>query len=60
MLQALFVKRAFITHRSLRGQPKIHKFAYCGHVKFIDFREFNETNPIWISWVRHPVDRFIS
>ena len=33
---------------------------YTKHINFIDFEEFNFTNPIYINMVRHPVERVIS
>lgn len=33
---------------------------FLSHIRFIDFREFNRTPPIWISQVRDPTERFIS
>ncbi len=34
--------------------------SYYKHIHFIDYREFNRTNPIYINMVRHPVDRMLS
>ncbi len=31
-----------------------------GHVYFINFEEFNHTNPVWISMIRDPVKRYVS
>ena len=35
-------------------------FSYVKHVNFIDFTEFNMTQPIYINFVRDPVSRVIS
>ena len=36
-------------------------YSYCKHLNFIDFREdFNVTNPVYINFVRDPVERVIS
>ncbi len=34
--------------------------AYYKHVRFINFEKFGERNPIYVNFVRHPVDRIIS
>ena len=33
---------------------------YTKHMNFLNFEEFNYTNPIYINMVRHPVERVIS
>ena len=35
-------------------------FTYTKHINFINFEEFNQTNPIYINFVRDPVDRVVS
>ncbi|XP_059081483.1 uronyl 2-sulfotransferase-like [Tigriopus californicus] len=50
--QEFFVKRYF-------SRPN-EKKAFLSHIRFIDFRAFNRTPPIWISQVRDPSERFIS
>jgi len=35
-------------------------FSYVKHLNFLNFEEFNQTNPIYINMVRHPVERVIS
>ena len=34
--------------------------AFMKHMNFIDFEDFNKTNPIYINMIRHPIDRVIS
>ncbi|TRY76717.1 hypothetical protein TCAL_07928, partial [Tigriopus californicus] len=50
--QEFFVKGYF-------SRPN-EKEAFLAHIRFIDFRAFNGTPPIWISQVRDPLERFIS
>ena len=35
-------------------------FSYVKHLNFLNFEEFNITNPIWVNMVRHPVERVVS
>jgi hypothetical protein len=35
-------------------------FSYVKHMNFLNFEEFNQTNVIYINFVRHPIDRVIS
>ena len=35
-------------------------FSYAKHLNFLNFEEFNITNPIYINMVRHPIERVIS
>ena len=35
-------------------------YSYVKHINFIDFTEFNLTQPIYVNFVRDPVDRIIS
>ncbi len=35
-------------------------FSYVKHINFLDLAELNYTNPIYINFVRDPVDRIIS
>lgn len=35
-------------------------YSYHKHIYFINFEEFGHVNPIWISMIRNPVDKFVS
>ena len=35
-------------------------YTYIKHINFLNFEEFNFTNPIYVNMVRHPVERVIS
>ena len=35
-------------------------FSYSKHMNFLNFEEFNRTNPVYVNMVRHPVERVIS
>jgi hypothetical protein len=35
-------------------------YSYVKHMNFLNFNEFNRTNPVYINFVRHPVERVIS
>ena len=35
-------------------------FSYVKHLNFLNFEEFNLTNPIYVNMVRHPLERVIS
>ena len=35
-------------------------FSYVKHINFLNFEDFGHTNPIYINFVRHPIDRVIS
>ena len=35
-------------------------YSFTKHMNFLDFEEFNKTNPIYINIVRNPVERVIS
>ena len=35
-------------------------FSYCKHLNFLNFEEFNLTNPIYVNMVRDPIERVIS
>ena len=41
-----------ITHNS--------PYCYIKHINFLNFEEFNYTNPIYVNMVRHPIERLIS
>ena len=35
-------------------------YCYIKHINFLNFEEFNYTNPIYVNMVRHPIERLIS
>lgn len=37
-----------------------YPMAYIKHLNFLDLEEFNATNPVYVNFVRHPVERVIS
>ena len=41
-------------------EPKNKSIVYKKHMNFLNFEEFNKTNPIYVSMVRDPVERVIS
>ena len=47
----------------LESSEEIHglkHFSYSKHMNFLNFEEFNRTNPVYVNMVRHPVERVIS
>ena len=38
----------------------LKRFSYSKHMNFLNFEEFNRTNPVYVNMVRHPVERVIS
>ena len=42
------------------GKNMTLPFSYVKHMNFLNFEDFNKTNPIYINMVRHPIDRVIS
>ena len=41
-------------------QPKNKSIVYKKYMNFLNFKEFNKTNPIYVSMVRDPMERVIS
>ncbi|TRY79746.1 hypothetical protein TCAL_01963, partial [Tigriopus californicus] len=44
----------------MKTQNKGKSFAFLKHQNFLNFSEFNESPPIYMNFVRHPVERVIS
>ena len=58
-LRDLSSRKYYVT--GLLDQPNSTKpVTYTKHIHFLNFEEFNFTNPIYINMVRHPVERIIS
>ena len=47
-------------HDGANGYNMSVPFSYVKHLNFLNFEEFNKTNPIYVNMVRHPVERVIS
>ena len=54
------LKRYYINMLLFPEIESHQKIAYDKHMNFLNFEEFNRTNPIYVSMVRNPVERIIS
>ena len=50
----------YVTHMFDFNGLNYSKIAYDKYMNFLNFEEFNRTNPIYVSMVRNPVERVIS
>ena len=54
-------RRDYIKMLSVDSDTKMSRpFSYVKHINFLDLTELGYSNPVYVSFVRHPVDRVIS
>ena len=53
-------KQTYVTMFEDQESNMTLPFSYVKHMNFLNFEEFNKTNPIYVNIVRHPVERVIS
>ena len=56
----LFTKEARLSYVRIMMDNCTKPYSYVKHLNFLDFTEFNLTNPVYVNFVRHPVDRIMS
>ena len=56
-----FLEKASYVHQFGVQQDNLSTpYSFTKHMNFLDFEEFNKTNPIYINIVRNPIERVIS